>query len=266
MVDIFGLAAKPKTWAGLTQNQILAVAPRVLQSPTIANKMCVFESLLNVEQLPIYAILNAEKVLQQLRHVEWLWKTPLLEPIIPSFNIGGVDYLLPKARFEKLNIMEWSAANNAFDAMSATGNFTGSKPQTAQINNLILSLCRPSKHDLDETAVDYQGDPREKFNPELIESRLPLIQQLSENQKAYFLLYFVSCKKHIATQFKVLFKQENTEGVKKLDFGWIGVMMDLAKEGVFGNFEQTQFTPLYTILYYRAKCHYDSEELKQEMK
>ena len=67
----------PKSWYQLSEGQVFAVAPYVLQEMSIANKIKVFEAVLDPADVPTYAKLKAERVLMHLKKVEFLWRENL---------------------------------------------------------------------------------------------------------------------------------------------------------------------------------------------
>lgn len=255
------------SWYKLSEAQVLAVAPYVLQEMSISNKLKVFEVLLNPIDVPSYAKLKPDKVLRQLKKVEFLWRENLVEPIIPKFTLFDVEYCLPAHHFTNIKLVEFAFACDYFDAMMGQGNYKGQKAQPEMLNRLIATLCRPSKGD------DSDGDIRVKFNENLLDSRASLFERLSPMVKAYFLLYFLGCKKALSEQFKVLFKKQEGQSdstkkyyVRPIDYAWFKIIFDLADEGTFGKYEEVCHQNIYTVMHYLTSKYYDFQELKSESK
>jgi hypothetical protein len=256
----------PKSWFQLSEVQVFAVAPYVLQEMTIANKLHVFEAVLEPSDAAVFAKMKPDKVLIQLKRIEFLWRDNIVEPIIPKVVCADVEYIVPAHRFTTLCIAEFAFACDIFDAMMAQGNYKGQRAKPEMLNNLIACLCRPSKGD------DANGDIRERFNENCIEKRAVLFSQVPPQYKAYFLLYFLGCKKALAEQFKVLFKkpnhnqQEDKKFNHPVDYGWFKVIFDLADGSTFGKYEDVCHQNLYTILHYLTNKYYDMQELKEASK
>lgn len=248
----------PKKWEDIPPSVALAIAPEILKGvESIPAKMKILEALLPSDILPVYATLKPNQIRPLFKQIEWVFSQPFIQPHLDTFTINGIQYHLPRERFLNVSLIEYSYATKFYKDLGETNNYNA-------INKLIASLCRPSKADLDIAANDYDGDPREKFNPQLIDQRAALMDNLSTEFKAYFILFFNYCSEHIVKQFKPLFEgnQKDTEG--GVNFGWLGVIYGLADAGVFGNFESTQFTNIYTALGYRLKKHFEAKELSKK--
>jgi uncharacterized membrane protein YidH (DUF202 family) len=255
----------PKSWYQLTEAQAFAAAPYILQEMSISNKMKVFEVLIAPEDVPKYVKMTPDKVLIQLKRIEFLWKTNLVEPIVESFSIDNVPYFFPAHRFTTLCIAEFAFACDYFDAMLAQGNYKSEKAQPEMLNSIMAVLCRPAKLESDN------GDVREKFNESAIEKRAKIFALAPPQYKAYFLLYFLGCKKALSEQFSVLFKKPLKENGAKtyqrpIDYAWFKIIFDLSEEGTFGKYEDVCYQNLYTILHYLTNKYYDLQELKYESK
>lgn len=255
----------PKSWYQLSEAQVFASAPYILQEMTIANKMKVFEALLDPKDVPTYAKMKPDKVLIQLKRIEFLWKTNLVEPMIQTFSMEDMVYHFPAHRFTTLCIAEFAFACDYFDAMLAHGNYKAEKAQPEMLNYIMATLCRPQK------AENTEGDIREKFNELLIEKRAKIFTKVPPQYKAYFLIYFLGCKKALADQFSVLFRKQPKENPigkyqRPIDYAWFKIIFDLAEEGTFGKYEEVCHQSIYTILHYLTNKYYDLQELKHDSK
>jgi hypothetical protein len=246
----------PKKWEDISPDIAVSIAPDILRGvDDVKAKLKILEALLPSEVLPVFAKLKPAKIRPLLKDTEWVFTTPIIKPHLHTFTINDVQYHLPKETFKNVHLIEYSYATNFYRHLAEKKDFKA-------LNKIIASLCRPAKLDLDEQSPDYNGDPREKFNPTLIDQRAELFDSLPAEFKAYFIIYFNSCSEHITKQFKVLFDGD-TEGAKGPNFGWLGVIYGLADSGVFGNFEQCQFTNIYTALGYRLKKYYEAKEISK---
>jgi hypothetical protein len=249
-----------RSWSKLTPQQAFNAVLYSVEGKNTRSKMRIIEALLPLDMIPTYAQLSAKEIRALLSSVNWVFDAPILEPHINHFIINDVKFVLPEPKFKNVHLIEFSYASDFYNQMVEGKN-------EAMINKLIASLCRPEVKDLDRLSPQYNGDPRERFNPELIDMYADLIQHLGFEFKSYFVRYFNSCADHIVTQFKPLFTPQNANDnqghkLETPNFGWLGVIMALADAGVFGNFEQTQYTNIYTALAYRLKKYYDEKELK----
>lgn len=246
----------PNNWAQLTAKQAFSVVKYTLEGKNIASKMRILEAILPLEVLPIYTQLKANQIQTLLPLVDWTFQKPITTPHLQYFVIDDVKFFLPDTAFKNVHLIEYSYATDAYNDLLLKNK--------SAINRLIACLCRPEKL-CDKLSPDYNGDPREKFNPELLEHYASLIQHLPVEFKCYFIKYFESCADYIVEQFRPLFTptHESSEAESnRPNFGWLGFIMALADTSVFGNFEQTQYTNIYTALAYRLKKFYDEKDLK----
>jgi hypothetical protein len=246
----------PKSWDDIEPTKAIAVAPYILNGNVedIGSQMKILEVLLPSEVLPLYSNMKPKQVKSFLKDVEWIYSANVITPHFESFSVGGIMYHLPKKKFENVNLIEFTYATNFYK------DLVGGKDPLA-LDKLIAVLCRPSKEKYDPNSVENDGDVREKFNPELIEKRSEAIAPLISEFKAYFLLYFLGCSDHLVKQFKPLFT--GSDDKNKVDFGWLGVIYTLADAQIFGNFEQTQYTNIYTAMMYRLKKYYEFKEMEK---
>jgi hypothetical protein len=250
----------PNDWDKIEPHVAIAIAPYVLQGKeSVSAKLKILEALVPSEVLPLLANLKPEKVRLMFPDIEWVFSKPILKSHIESFVVHNISYFLPLEKFTNVNLIEFSYATKAYDDLCENKS-------PIALNKLIASLCRQQKIDVDTSNPDFDGDIRERFNPYYLDKRADAFNDLSSELKSYFLLFFDGCSSHIVKTFKPLFSKENTEGSDKPstpNFGWLGTIMSLSDTHVFGNFEQTQYTNIYTALGYRLKKYYEEKELKK---
>jgi hypothetical protein len=250
----------PNKWKILTAQQAYKAVFFSLEGQTTSAKMRILETILPENLIPVYAKLSAKKIRSLLKDVEWVYSTPILEPHEKFFYLNDKKFVLPDAKFKNVNLIEFSYATEAYNDMVENKNHKA-------LNKIVACLCRPEVANLDILSPQYSGDSRERFNPELLDFYTDQIQHLPIEFKSYFIHYFNSCADNLVAQFKPLFTQQNETAddrnkANTPNFGWLGVIMSLADAGVFGNFEQTQYTNIYTALAYRLKKYYDEKDLK----
>jgi hypothetical protein len=261
-VDIQGCKFRiPQDWKELTESQLLDIIPFVNEDSAEC-RLNILQNLVPSEALPfVLALHNQHEDLFHLTELlGWMYKTPLCTPVIPVFTLeNGMELYLPKDSLENINVIEFVYADSYYTNIA--------KGISYDIDKLILSLCRPKRPDYDpENPNDTSDDPREKFNPTLALARLPLIEDFDYRKKLYFIKFFSDCKEKIAEMPRL---QPLFQGGSKLnipDYGWSGMLMELSKQGVFGNFEQTQYSNLMNALIYSAREAAISQAIEAEQK
>lgn len=97
-------------------------------------------------------------------------------------------------------------------------------------------------------------------------------------QKQTILLWFSHCVKYIQSEdividgntinLSVLFPKNktNTPAGKAAGVGWVGLLYDIAKEGVFGDAGKTDKAGLFDILIYMYKQYHHNKEIERKSK
>lgn len=265
----------PTSWHELTPTQVYAIAPLLLGEPTIANQYQLFEAICPEGILSAIEELNEEELsllLWQEEISEW-WERAITEPIIPIIEHEQQAYQLPNPKFRCMVMVEYDFLETYYHEMTATGNYEGLPVKPEIITKLIAAMCRPTRPYAETQAADYDGEPRQKFNPETIAARAKAMQTLPIGIQAYCLLFFVGCRNFIANTYTSIFQKKDIDVENRLErfraknanpYGWKGVMFDLAETGLFGKFVETQYTSMHTILYYLQKKQADAREASKQ--
>jgi hypothetical protein len=246
----------PQSYEVLGKSVIL-LSPFLIRD-TVENRIELLKSFFPQKLLPLFYALRDDQVHDILTYLDWAYDEYFDTPVISVFKVGGIEYYLPEQYLKRCNVIEYTYADRYFE-MVANGDYS-------KIDNLILSLCRPKRAD-NYNEVDFDGDVRERFNPVLIEKRLKNMEELSIQFKMYFLLFFIGCKKTLAKKYVPLFRkrdEEEEESSSQPDFGWIGIIWDLA--GGIADEEKIQYSKLHNVMAFLCKKHYDNEAIKQAQK
>lgn len=245
----------PQKWEEITEKQFLKLAPHLFPAPNgkIESQVFILQELLPISKRKFLKI-RPEAIRDLALCLDWIFDNPSHIPGIRKFNWKGESYLLPKSKLSNVVGIEFAYADAQFQ------NFVDPKRRNPKaLDKLLAALCRPQKVNLDIRNPEYNGDPREKFNSEIAEDRSEEFAKLPIEIKMTVLFFFVGCKKWIMKHFKFTSDEKSSTG---LNLGWTGMLMDLAKTTVFGDFEKTCFTPLHTILVYLKKAEAEWMEMK----
>ncbi len=110
--------------------------------------------------------------------------------------------LLGPDHFKRLEVWEFALAERAFEAW-----LTSNKVE--HLNRLMAILYRPAKKNLKSLigTPEYNGDPREPFNDQLIDPRIIKIRQEVPLHMRYLVLWwFEGCMKQLPQMFPVLYR------------------------------------------------------------
>ncbi len=281
----------PSHWKEVTPNQLTGVAPYLLgteDSFPFRKLMVLFVLIPQLkpywyrtnaqewitEKLPwtknAFPSLTLSQKWDLLPLCEWFFNDISGRSILREFQHQGIKYLLPEDNLIKESILSYAFADNYFNEFVSTGDHK-------YLLLMIACVARQERTGNYKDDPAWEGDNRELFSTERTNDRAASFVTLDTRIVNTILLYFMGSKKYIHEQYAVIFnkpekKAESVEarkasfGQKKIpkpDFGWLGIIYELAEMGTFGNFDSVKHMFLHTCCYYLAKKRYDVEELKK---
>ena len=114
---------------------------------------------------------------------------------------------------------------------------------------------------------EWNGDRREKFNSKLAEKRAKALQKLPVPIKIVVLQEFITGLRAVHNRYKEVYEQPGKGKVggsrKGPGFGYLGLIDDLAEQGIFGDWEKTAFTNIHLPFFHLRKKYYDIRELQR---
>lgn len=253
----------PQSWDECTDSQALGIATLAMRDSTV-NRFVAFKRLLPNHLRHMVHSFSAEQAADIVKLMGWAFSTfptrPInWEPVAPKWwkfwKKPAEARYMPDAQGTTLVAIEFHFAETLFRNI-------GNSP--AALAKFVAVLVRPQKRRYDPLAHDYDGDRRHRFNPALIDVQAEqILEHLPTNYLCYVYLWFLGLKSYLANMYQPLFHapEEGEEKRQKHntipDFGWLGVIFDLAAEGTFGNEEQTQYAYLHNVFTYLCKRYYD---------
>lgn len=174
----------------------------------------------------------------------------------------------PEDLLQDITFSEFRWANNYFkehDSCNKENNFEGAMES---LDQFVACLYRPG----------IKGK-RSPFDHGSINETLPLIEKVPYIKKFCILLWYSYCVQVIQTtplmiqgieiDFSILFPKPTKAELlglekRKQGLGWQGTLFDIAESGVFGNIEQTEQTPLFTVLVYMYKKQIENLKASQK--
>lgn len=263
----------PEGWSELNSKQIIRIAPYILGTPESLpyRRAMILHKLLNVNNslwVRLSNVNNAPKLHEMCGLIDWAFDELNMKPLITEFELNGQQYLLPSEGMHNASMIEFAFADKAFSRFVKLDNTEKNlKDKTKEIDLIVAILCRPKRIDIDLNSSEWEGDPREIFSTPLMEKRAIEFKKLDIGIKSIVFLYFIACKKYIHKQYAVLFEMPEEEQDAKLefgkiklnapDFGWMGVIFQLAESGTFGDFDKVKYSFLHTACAYLSKKAYE---------
>ncbi len=201
---------------------------------------------------------DRENLLRLFELCDWVWEKPIQGTAIRSFEFEGNTYLLPEENLSDLVLFEYGTADLYFR------EFTKAEPNLKALDLLIATVCRPEKKDLNINDPAWDGDRRERYHSKIAERRAMDFSRLPINVKMVVLQSFIAGQRTIHQDYKEIFVSAKGGGTgsSSPDFGWIGLVDDLAEQSIFGDWEKTAYTNLHLVLFHLKKKHYQLKEIR----
>lgn len=182
--------------------------------------------------------LKSWQVTALLEKIDFLFNDICLVPVVP--HIPGGLYL-PDARLTNSSFIEFAFADEYFSKISTE------EDDGAMLDNLVLALCRPKKRFYFIRRLFGDKDPRQPFDSKHLErdiSKIPVIY------KTWVYFFYMNFRKYLTDKYPALFHQNTSGGQSSTaDYGWLGILTSLAKEGIFGDWENTARSNVHTVLF-----------------
>jgi len=252
----------PARWSEMTDCQIMRIVPQLyMGGDATRQKLTV---LRNLTQLPerVWQKLTAEQIADMLAVLSWLWKAP--PEFIQSGRFLFKDrlYHLPRQGLDNMCAIELANAEQHLRALCDP-----EKPDPSALNQLIATICRPEKARLDINDVEYDGDPREKYNADICGRRAVEFRCMSIGMRMMILQWYLAQVRKLQEDYSVVWPPPRPgRGAKTKSalaaFGLTKVLMDLADAGTFGDWEKVCYSNAKTLLTYltqRLLSHQEAE-------
>lgn len=260
----FKLANVQRTWRTYLWEK--AVSPQMVSDKN-ANILIYAEFLL----AGLFKDVSADKL-----EVEYDTELLPFSHVCPRVGLRSKKLYLPDVLLQSSTFGEFR------HALSEMNLFFESKAEE-DLNRFLAVLCRPQRQRLKQLMKDpnFDGQKREPFNPNRVEINARWTAHLKPWQKKAVLLWFAGTVQLLQTaeelnindrviSLKELFPQplegEETTPPDQSAAGWKGVLMHIAKEGVFGTTTQTDQQNLFDILEWMYDQHEETKRIKRKLK
>ncbi|GAB3892432.1 hypothetical protein GCM10028803_05250 [Larkinella knui] len=235
----------PEGWAECTPEQIQALLPLQLVDPDTTSpgssallKFAAAKMLLSASE-KLLEQLNASQKWRLMRLASWVFTTKIQAKPFDSFTFDGITYLLPEGGFSNTSAIEIAMANINYIAYVRKD-----QPVIHAVFQLVATLCRPIRPDAQtfKSSTDWNGDLRELYNTVLSDERAKVFQEknLPIGVVMAILQYFEFTNNRFLEGYKLAYEPSEDQDEAPLyenGEGLVTTFMDIAKLGVFGDFE-----------------------------
>lgn len=244
----------PTAWAELTAAQVLAVAPYLYAEPTSGPaRLAVLRAVCPVPR-KLLGKLTADQVWQLTEELTWIWRQELGACAVEQFTHRGRTYRLPEANLADVVAVEYAMATVYFRAFAHP-----QRPSAKALDQLVATLCRPVRADLNEADPHWDGQRRERYNGKLAEARAAELATLPVATKIVVLQLFLAGQRFIHRAYHELYRKGSapaqrgaatapSDGTELLE-----LLADLAERGTYGTYEQAAYTSVHTIFFNLAR-------------
>ncbi len=256
----------PSSWDEITGDDLIQVAPLIFGPPeTLMTRKGTALTVLLPAVMKYYSRLTDFQKWDLFQTVDWLFADFTGRSVVRRFMHKDVEYHMPEDNLKKESIIAFAFADDYFQRFMNTRDPTW-------LDRVFGCLARQAGSEAFPALQRVEGDPREHFSTSRGHERAAAFADLDQGIKNALLLYWMGSKKYIHKQYEVLFKQKEEltaepkkkdfgrKKVPKPDYGWIGVIYDLAEQKVFGDFDQVKHQFLHTCCYYLTRKKYEQEE------
>lgn len=230
----------PNTWQELSAKQIWSIADILFTKPAYLSKYILLRSI------------YPKKILDSLtpEHLHYLSND--FEILFQNITLTKNHFKKYKGFFgasdmlEKTTVNEYARADQHFRAFIKN-------QQPKDLDMFTACFYRKPKKFLflKKKSPNYDGDPRVKFNPNLLERNAKRIKKFPLKLKFATMIFFMGVKTQFMKFFPEIFpKNQPKEGKKN---SWADTKIDLAEAKIFGDINSTGETYIITALAYLNK-------------
>lgn len=248
----------PSSWAETSMDQKVALLPlQLLGLPDDPGQAALVKYLVTARLLgapeQLLEQLTTDQRWRLMKLSSWVFETRIESKPFDSFLFNGVEYVLPSDGFGNTSAIEMAYCNIHYMAMGRKRN-----PDPNAVFSIVSTLCRPRRDDAEafRKSVAWTGDDREAYNTVLAEERAKLFQtdNLPIGLVMAVLQYFEYTNNRFLKAYKTAYEGDpgaDDEAPLYPDGrGLITTFMDIAKAGVFGDFEKVCSTNAHTVWMY----------------
>jgi hypothetical protein len=257
----------PESWDQVTPSLFRKVFPVLFKTfpgpPEGKTRVELVKRMVNKK---LFKLFEPEQIWDFSNAISFLWKKPCPVPIIPSFRFLFTRYYLPSGYLHNASYIEFMFADAKLSSLADAENLN-----SEELDQLIATLCRPQKMFwwIRRRLPSNDGDNRQKFNAELMKARAIKFRKLPVHWKLYVLSFFIACKDAIINDpaYSLVFPKKKKKDDEDQDSGsWKVLLKDVADTRIYGNYDETAYYSLHTILDNLQSELKKQEKMKREMR
>ena len=192
----------------------------------------------------------------------WVFEQPFDGKPFDYFDFEGVRYYLPEPHFADTTALELSIANMLYLEFAHPEN-----PDLTALDRLIATFCRPARADLEAFGLssEWNGDIRTPYNQPRANTVAKHFATLDTATKVAFLSYFEAMNRDFLNEYSGLFGDSKEEPRYQDGTGWLIILKNVAKSGIWGNFEVVCHQPARTVWAFMLDDVLDDRQQQAEL-
>jgi hypothetical protein len=166
----------------------------------------------------------------------------------PFIRHQAKRYYLPDGYLHNATFIEFMYADAFLEQIA---KHQGQLKDCEALDKLVAVLCRPGKWfwNVRKYGSNADGDRRQRFNADNLAHRAKALHKLPMAYKMYVLNFFIGCKQAIINEYPGIFpKKKRKELSEEQGSSWQEMLKDIASTSLYGNYDQTAYYNLHTIL------------------
>jgi hypothetical protein len=186
----------------------------------------------------------------------WLWDSKLITKPFERVRVARKWCYLPAPNYGDTSGIELALTNMYYLRFATSGG-----KDNKALGNLLAVICRPEQNWLRTfrrflTTLELISAKRSDFDSEKCESRAAGFLELPL-WKAYSILqYWEGMNEQFMKIYAPVFAGDNGDRpLFENGEGWIAVLEDIARDGLYGNFEKVCGTNAHTLWLYLKHCN-----------
>jgi hypothetical protein len=231
----------PTQWNELSGRQLLQVMDTLFLKgyPTELQILKLFKIVLNLNWWQFFRLQRQPDIIEEYLYLVGFLLQPqtgLTKNLLPVFKHQGVTYCGPDSEISNLRMNEFTFTEDHFIAWWEEMS-QGKTNNTERLDELVAILYRPAKPGYN-MKQNPDGDARQKYNQNICSySAKKYISHWPMARKLAIAYWYGGCRQQLMESNPDVFGGSGGEASR---YGLVSVMLNVAEDKVFGDFEKVE--------------------------
>jgi hypothetical protein len=259
-VTVRSKVSLPASWQEVDTNNVIQLYGFLLKYEKSYATVKALEVLLKLKKTQFLA-LSENQLTDLVATMDWYKIEPTSKAIMSSFTHNSITYHLPSEGMENISAIEYTIADDYYNDFVEEEN-------EESLRFLVATICREENPNQQEQIT--KGDKRIALLSRYeAEARAKRLADLSTEICTMVLSYFIGCKMLIHETYGTWLFEKNDDDVAQANdgvfMGWLGIYMDVAETGIFGNLQSVYQSYFHTICIHLVKKRKEGIEYEKRI-